>query len=176
MIKAFSMFTGIGGFELGLKKISIEHEVVGFSEIDPIAATIFNKHFPRVKNYGDATKIKGNELPNFDLLFGGFPCQSFSIAEKREGFDDVRGTLFFDIARILSIKKPQYLVLENVKGLLSHDDGHTFSTILRVLAELGYSTEWKVFNSKNYGVPQHRERVYITGHFRTAARPKILFI
>ena len=175
MIKAFSMFTGIGGFELGLKKIGIEHEVVGFSEIDPIAATIFNKHFPRVRNYGDATKIKGNELPNFDLLFGGFPCQSFSIAGKREGFDDVRGTLFFDIARILSIKKPQYLVLENVKGLLTHEEGRTFFRILSVLTEMGYNIEWKIFNSKYHGVPQSRERIFITGYLGEQSRPKVLF-
>ena len=176
MMRAFSMFTGIGGFEEGLKKININHEIVGFSEIDPDAIKIFKKHFPKIKNYGDAAKIQGNELPDFDILFGGFPCQSFSVAGKRGGFDDVRGTLFFDIARILSIKKPKHVVLENVKGLLSHDNGQTFSTILRVLSELGYRTEWKVFNSKDYGVPQHRERVYITGHFGGGSRAKILFV
>ena len=115
-------------------------------------------------NYGDATTINPNELPDFDLLVGGFPCQAFSIAGKRKGFDDTRGTLFFDIARILAEKKPKHLVLENVKGLLSHEQGRTFQTIIGVLSDLGYGVEWQVLNSKDFGVPQNRERVIIVGH------------
>ena len=176
MVKVFSMFSGIGGFELGLVKSNLPYQLIGYSEIDKYAISVFESKFKGFNNYGDATRIQGDELPDFDLLVGGFPCQAFSVAGLQKGFDDTRGTLFFDIARICSEKRPRHLVLENVKGLLSHDKGKTFQTILRVLSELGYSTEWKVFNSKNYGVPQHRERVYITGHFRTAARPKILFI
>ncbi len=103
---------------------------VGYSEIDKYAIQIYEKHFPQHKNYGDITKIKEEELPDFDFLCGGFPCQSFSIAGKRGGFNDTRGTLFFDIARILRSKQPRLLLLENVKGLLSHDEGRTFAVII----------------------------------------------
>lgn len=115
-------------------------------------------------NYGDATTINERQLPDFDLLVGGFPCQAFSVAGKRHGFNDTRGTLFFDIARILKHKRPRHLVLENVKGLLSHDSGKTFQTILGVLTDLGYDVEWQVLNAKDFGVPQNRERVFIVGH------------
>jgi DNA (cytosine-5)-methyltransferase 1 len=125
------------------------------------------------RNYGDATTINAADLPDFDLLVGGFPCQAFSIAGKRRGFDDTRGTLFFDIARILAEKRPRHLVLENVKGLLSHQQGETFQTILGVLADLGYRVEWQVLNSKDFGVPQNRERVYIIGHFRDECKRQI---
>jgi len=125
-------------------------------------------------NYGDATTINPTELPDFDLLVGGFPCQAFSIAGKRKGFDDTRGTLFFDIARILAEKRPRHLVLENVKGLLSHEQGKTFQTILGVLSDLGYRVEWQVLNSKDFGVPQNRERIYFVGHLRGECGRKIL--
>ena len=175
-LKVFSMFTGIGGFELGLKNSNIEHELIGYSEIDPYAIKIFEKHFPEIKNYGDATNIRGNEIKDFDLLVGGFPCQSFSLAGKRRGFDDTRGTLFFDISRIISIKQPQFLVLENVKGLLSHDRGETLSRILTILTKLGYKIEYRVLNSKDYGVPQHRERIFIIGYLGEASESKILSV
>ena len=119
------------------------------------------------------TDVPTSELPDFDLLVGGFPCQAFSIAGKRRGFDDTRGTLFFDIARILKDKRPRYFILENVKGLLSHDSGKTFQTILRVLTDIGYECQWQVLNSKNFGVPQNRERIFIVGHSRTEPRPKV---
>lgn len=119
----------------------------------------------RHKNYGDITQINPAELPDFDLLTGGFPCQAFSIAGKRQGFNDTRGTLFFDIARILKEKRPRNFILENVKGLLSHDNGRTFKTIITTLVELGYCVEWQVLNAKDFGVPQNRERVFIVGHF-----------
>jgi DNA (cytosine-5)-methyltransferase 1 len=200
-IKYLSLFSGIGGFELGIqqayesnneharkckkseqKKCSQGRErsthqhgsllhsrdratalCIGYSEIDKYAIQVYEKYFKH-KNYGDITKIEPEKLPSFDLLVGGFPCQSFSIAGKRLGFHDTRGTLFFDIARILAEKRPRRLVLENVKGLLSHDSGKTFQTILEVLADLGYSVEWQVLNSKNFGVPQNRERVFIIGY------------
>lgn len=130
---------------------------------------IINTH----KNYGDATKIIAGELPDFDLLVGGFPCQAFSIAGKRKGFNDTRGTLFFDIARILAEKKPRLVVLENVKGLLSHEGGKTFQTIIGVLTDLGYFVEWQVLNSKNFGVPQNRERVFIIGYLGGQPRRKV---
>ena len=137
-MKAFSMFSGIGGFELGIQMASEDIELIGYSEIDKYAIQVYEKHFSGATNYGNATTIDGEQLPDFDLLVGGFPCQAFSVAGKREGFNETRGTLFFDIARILSDKRPRYLVLENVKGLLSHEKGKTFQTILRVLSDLWY--------------------------------------
>ena len=159
-MKYLSLFSGIGGFELGIKA-----KCVGYSEIDKYAIQIYQKHFPKHRNHGNATTIDATKLPDFDLLVGGFPCQSFSIAGKRGGFNDTRGTLFFDIARILKEKRPRNFILENVKGLLSHDNGQTFKTIITTLTELGYCVEWQVLNSKNFGVPQNRERVFIIGYF-----------
>ena len=146
---------------------------VGYSEIDKYAQQIYQAHFPNHKNYGDITKINEKELPDFDLLVGGFPCQSFSIAGKRGGFNDTRGTMFFELARILRAKQPRLFVFENVKGLLSHDGGRTFATIVKALDELGYHLQWQVLNSKNHGVPQNRERVFIIGHLRGTSRPEV---
>ena len=170
------MFSGVGGFELGLQRAGVDHELVGYCEWDKYASQIYDKHFPGVKNYDDATTIVPDELPEFELLTGGFPCQSFSVAGKRRGFlDDTRGTLFFDIARVLSARQPRYVVLENVKGLLNHDEGRTFETILGVLADIGYDVQWEVLNSRYLGVPQNRERVYIVGHLRAdvGSRPEV---
>jgi DNA (cytosine-5)-methyltransferase 1 len=190
-MKYFSMFSGIGGFELGIENAtrnimhskgggSAKHNTetrvgycVGYSEIDKYAIATYQSHFGGHRNYGDATKINARELPDFDLLVGGFPCQAFSIAGKRHGFDDTRGTLFFDIARICAEKRPRHLVLENVKGLLSHDSGKTFTTIIGILADLGYFVEWQILNSKNFGVPQNRERVFIVGHIGGEPRRKV---
>lgn len=119
------------------------------------------------------TTVDASDIPDHDLLVGGFPCQAFSIAGKRRGFAETRGTLFFDIARILDAKRPSWFLLENVKGLLNHDSGRTFKTIISTLTELGYDAQWQVLNSKNFGVPQNRERVYIVGHIRGKPRPKI---
>lgn len=170
-MKYLSLFSGIGGFELG---IGPEHECVGYSEINKYAVEVYNKHFPTHKNYGDITKINEKELPDFDLLVGGFPCQAFSIAGKRKGFADTRGTLFFDIARIIREKRPKFILLENVKGLLSHDSGNTFKTIIATLNELGYDLQWQVLNSKDFGVPQSRERIFIVGYIRGISRPQVL--
>lgn len=106
-------------------------------------------------------------------MVGGFPCQAFSIAGKRQGFADKRGSLFFEIIRIIRQTRPTYLLLENVKGLLHHDEGNTFKTIIQSLAELGYTLQWQVLNSKDFGVPQHRERIYIVGHLRGTPRTQI---
>ena len=172
-MKVFSMFSGIGGFELGIKNTIPNAEFIGYSEIDKYATQIYERNFKGVKNYGDATKINERELPDFDLLVGGFPCQAFSIAGKRLGFRETRGTLFFDIARILSHKKPRHFVLENVRGLFSHDSGRTFQTILRVLSDIGYMVQWELLNSKNFGVPQNRERIYLVGHLGGRGREKV---
>ena len=173
MTKVFSMFSGIGGFELGLLMSEKNVKLVGYSEIDKYAIEVFEKQFKGINNYGNATTIDETKLPNFDLFVGGFPCQAFSVAGKQRGFDDTRGTLFFDVARILAHKKPKHFILENVRGLLSHDSGRTFQTIIRVLTDIGYLVQWEVCNSKNYGVPQNRERVYIVGHLRGNSRPEV---
>jgi DNA (cytosine-5)-methyltransferase 1 len=175
-MKYFSMFSGIGGFELGLQNSDYEFECVGYSEVDKYAISIYERHFPNHKNFGDATKIRTEDLPDFDLLVGGFPCQAFSIAGQRRGFDDTRGTLFFEIARILRDKRPRYFLLENVRGLLSHDKGKTFKTILEVLSDLGYNVKWQVLNSKDFGVPQRRERVYIEGYLRGECGGEVLSV
>lgn len=156
---------------------SSEREVgitcVWFSEIDKYATQIYKSHFPNHPEYGDITRINAEELPYFDCLVGWFPCQSFSIAGKRGGFSDTRGTLFFEIARILKAKQPRLFVLENVKWLLSHDNWNTFKVIISTLTELGYDLQWQVINSKNHWVAQNRERVYIVWHSRGESRPKV---
>ena len=146
---------------------------IGYSEIDKYAISVYERQFNGHKNYGDITKINADELPDFECLVGGFPCQAFSIAGKRRGFEDTRGTLFFDLARILKAKKPRLFVFENVKGLLSHDNGNTFKTIIATIDELGYDCQWQVLNSKNHGVPQNRERIIIVGHLRGTTRPQV---
>ena len=197
MMKYLSLFSGVGGFELGIKQAYENKEIIqpkttstqrqrrnvsdgyipmsgsdnvqtppvciGFSEIDKYATQIYQKHFPNHKNYGDITKINEEELPDFDLLVGGAPCQSWSIAGKRKGLEDVRGQLVFEIIRILRGKKPKMFLLENVKGLLSHDKGKTMEIICEELCESGYAIDFEVLNSKNFGVPQNRQRVFIIG-------------
>lgn len=170
-MRFFSTFTGIGGFEIPL--LELGHECVGYSEIDKWAVQIYASHFPSHRSYGDITRIAADSLPDFDLLCGGFPCQAFSVAGKRRGFLDTRGTLFFDVCRIAKEKRPRLLLLENVKGLLSHDSGNTFRTILSSLDGLGYDAEWQVCNSRHFGVPQNRESVYIVGHLRGEHAPEV---
>lgn len=166
-IKYFDMFAGIGGFRSGLESIG-GFECVGYCEIDKYARQAYEAMYDTGGElyFDDARKIIPEQLPDFELLLGGFPCQSFSIAGARRGFDDTRGTLFFEIARIAAVKRPKYLFLENVPGLLNHDKGRTFETILRTLDDLGYDVCWQVLNSKNFGVPQSRKRVYIIGYLR----------
>lgn len=174
-IKFFDMFAGIGGFRSGLEAIG-GFECVGYCEIDKYARQAYEAIYDTGGElyFDDARKIVPEQLPDFDLLVGGFPCQSFSIAGARKGFDDTRGTLFFEIARIAAVKKPKYLFLENVPGLLNHDKGRTFETILRTLDELGYDVCWQVLNSKNFGVPQSRNRVYIIGYHRGQCAGEVL--
>lgn len=166
-MRYFSTFTGIGGFEVGIERADPSAEFVGYSEINPYAAAIYDYHYKNkgVRNYGDITKIKAETLPEFDCLVGGYPCQAFSIAGKRRGFEDTRGTLFFDLARILRAKRPRLFVFENVRNLVSHDHGRTFATMLATLDELGYCVQWQVMDSRGANVPQHRERVYIVGNY-----------
>lgn len=174
-IKFFDMFAGIGGFRSGLEAIG-GFECVGYCEIDKYAKQAYEAMYDTGGElyFDDARKIVPEQLPDFDLLVGEFPCQSFSIAGARKGFDDIRGTLFFEIARIAAVKKPKYLFLENVPGLLNHDEGRTFETILRTLDELGYDVCCQVLNSKNFGVPQSRNRVFIIGYNRGKCAGEVL--
>ena len=158
------LFGGIGGFSLAMQREGFK--CVGYYEIDKYAVQTYNKNFGTIHEPKDIREVKADDIPDHEILCGGFPCQSFSIAGKRMGFEDTRGTLFFEIARIAKIKRPHIIFLENVKGLLSHDRGRTFATILATLDELGYNAEWQVLNSKYFGVPQNRERVFIIGHIR----------
>ncbi len=172
-MKFYDLFGGIGGFRLGLQRASEDFECVGYADIDKFAVKSYNKIFGENHDPKDASELEPKELPDFDILCAGFPCQSFSIAGKRKGFEDTRGTLFFEIARIAKGKLPKILFLENVKGLLNHSDGKTFRKILETLDELGYDAEWQVLNSKYHGVPQNRERVFIIGHLRGESRGKV---
>lgn len=166
MIDFIDPFSGIGGFRLGLSR-SGNYRCVWSCDNNRYANEIYTKHFGGENH--DPSDIKGvntEDIPDFDLLCAGFPCQAFSVAGKRKGFKDTRGTLFFEICRIAKSKRPSLLLLENVKGLLSHDGGRTFTIILQSLDELGYWLEWQVLNSKYFGVPQNRERVFLVGHLR----------
>ena len=168
-MKFLDLFAGIGGFRLGME--SAGHECVGFCEIDKYARASYKAiHNTEGEiELHDITRVTDESIRRFgsvDVICGGFPCQAFSIAGNRRGFEDTRGTLFFEICRFASVLRPKYLFLENVRGLLNHDGGATFETIIRTLDELGYDVEWQVLNSKNFGVPQNRERVFIIGHLR----------
>lgn len=173
-IKFIDLFAGIGGirkgFELACKKNGIASECVFTSEIKPYAVSVLMQNHPEEKVFGDITKIEASEIPDFDILLGGFPCQAFSAAGKRRGFMDTRGTLFFEVERILKEKQPKGFVLENVEGLVNHDRenksdriGRSLSTILSHLENLDYKVSWKVLNANEFGVPQERKRIYIVG-------------
>lgn len=162
-LRFFDAFSGIGGFKIALENAGFE--CIGACDNDKYAKMLYSAYFNNEKEvfYDDIRTIDTKTMPDFEIFCGGFPCQSFSIAGKRRGFDDTRGTLFFEVARILKDKKPKYIILENVKGLLNHDSGRTFATIIKVLTDIGYQVQWQVLNSKFFGVPQNRERVYIVG-------------
>jgi DNA (cytosine-5)-methyltransferase 1 len=174
--KAAGFSVGTPSTESGQPAISRNNacECVGFSEIDRHAEAIYRYHWPEHRNYGDATAIDESALPDFDFLIAGFPCQAFSIAGKRQGFNEARGTLFFEIARILSHKRPSHFLLENVGGLRSHDGGKTMQRIFGILSDLGYFVEVPLLNSKDYGVPQNRERVFFIGHLADRCEREIL--
>ena len=167
-IRFIDLFCGIGGFRYASRyafdKLGLEGKCVFSSDIDKYAQESYEANFGE-KPAGDITKIEASEIPDFDILFGGFPCQAFSICVLQKGFaDNTRGTLFFDIARIIKEKQPQAFVLENVKNLASHDNGRTLKTILEVLRdELGYHVDYKLLNALDFGLPQKRERIIIIG-------------
>ena len=170
-MKFLDLFSGIGGFRLGLERSG--HTPVGYVEIDKFARQSYQAMYNTDGEWTaeDINKVTDEQWRKFngtvELIAGGFPCQSFSIAGKREGFlNQTKGTLFFEVARAVKQIKPRFVFLENVKGLLNHDKGNTFRTILNTFDELGYDVEWRICNSKDFGVPQNRERVYIIGHLR----------
>lgn len=167
-IKIIDLFAGMGGIRLGFEKAFKEKgfgvECVLTSEIKEHAIKSLKHNFDHDNIVGDITKVDANDIPDFDFLLGGFPCQSFSSAGNRDGFCDTRGTLFFDIERILKIKRPQGFLLENVEGLVSHDNGKTLSVILKSLNDLNYKVSWNVIDSKEFSLPQSRKRIYIVGY------------
>ena len=157
-MKYFSMFSGVEGFGQG-----INGEPMGFSEIDKYASMVLKYRFPNVKNYGDCTKIRWDEIADFDLLCGGSPCQDFSIAGKRRGLAGSRSSLAWEFIRCLRTKKPRYFIWENVKGALSSNDGKDFEIICEEFCKSGYAIDFEVLNAKNFGVPQNRERIFLIG-------------
>ena len=165
-IKYFDMFAGVGGFRTGLTNAGDFFVPIGWCEIDRCAQKAYRTLYETEGEYfcSDATQINPYDIPDFDLICAGFPCQPFSVSGRRLGFADTRGTLFHEIVRVAEARHPQYLLLENVPGLLNHEDGKTFETILTAIHELGYTLEWRVLNSLDFGVPQQRRRLYIVGY------------
>ena len=171
-INLLDLFSGIGGFSLAAIRAGFEIKNHYSSEIDKYAQWIYRKQFPGSIQLGDVTGI-GNDLEKIDILTGGFPCQSFSIAGKRRGFEDTRGTLFFEIERLARFYKPSYMVLENVKGLFSHDGGNTIRVILDKLRGLNYSVQLLLLNTVDFGIPQNRERLFFICTLRGERQPEI---
>ncbi len=175
MIRVFEAFAGIGGFRSGLERVG-GFEIVGWCEIDKFAQKAYRILFDTGKEefYEDITKIDYGTMPDFDLLVGGPPCQSWSTAGLRKGFEDDRGNMFLEYIKILEAKKPKYFVAENVAGLLSHSEGRSYGIILEKICELGYSICWRVLNSANFGVAQDRKRVYLVGYLGERSPIEIL--
>ena len=171
-MKYFEMFAGVGGFSQGLNKDKFEP--IGFSEIDKYASQVLKYHYPNTKNYGNCETIRWSEVPDFDLLTGGSPCQNFSIAGKREGIVGSKSKLVWEFIRCLNEKQPRYFIWENVKGALSSRNGWDFANILTAFSEAGYSLWWQVLNAKDFGVPQNRERIFVIG-FREGSPKEVFF-
>jgi DNA (cytosine-5)-methyltransferase 1 len=163
-LKLFEAFAGYGGASFALSRAGIDFDTVGYSENDKFASELYEKNHPGVPGFGDITKIKAKDLPDFDIFTGGFPCQPFSQVGLGLGEDDTRGTLFHDIIKICKVKKPKHILLENVKGLKTIKHGRTLKTIVSKLNNLGYDVITEIMNSKNYGIPQNRDRVWIYGY------------
>ena len=172
-MKFIELFAGVGAFRLGLERTG--HECVWANEWLEKPRKIYARNFGEQPDGRDIRTISAGDIPDADLLVGGFPCATFSIAGKRTGFslDDTRGTLAFEMFRLAHEKSIPYLLFENVKGLLNHDEGRTFEVILEVLDGLGYDCQWELLDSQNFGVPQHRERIFLIGNLRGKPRPKV---
>lgn len=166
------LFAGIGGFHKALT--SFGANCVYASEFDLFAANIYQKNYG-IKPFGDITKIKSEDIPSHDILCAGFPCQPFSISGKQKGFNDTRGTLFFDIARIVDFHHPKIIFLENVANFEKHDNGQTLKIILQTLEKLNYSVYYEVLNASNLGIPQNRKRIYIIAFHKTLKITKFRF-
>ena len=166
------LFSGIGGFSLGLKLAGVEPKWIGYSDIDKYANQVFKRRFPNAKELGSIIDIRPDELPKIDLVTFGFPCQDLSIAGKRGGLKANRSSLFFKAIEIIRHKKPKYFVFENVKGLFSSNGGQDFLLILRAISDIGYDGQWQLLNTRWF-LPQNRERVYFVGHIRGESRPKV---
>ncbi len=171
-INHLDLFSGIGGFSLGLKQAGIEPDWIDFSDIDKYANKLFKRRFPNAKELGSITDIQSEKLPKIDLITFGFPCQDLSIAGKRGGLQANRSSLFFEAIKIIRNKKPKYFIFENVKGLFSSNGGKDFDVILRTISDIGYDGQWELCNTRWY-LPQNRERVYFVGHIRGESRPKV---
>ena len=160
------LFAGIGGIRTGFEKVFKDNSNFVFSsEIDKYAQISYEVNFGE-KPFGDITQINEEEIKNHDIILAGFPCQAFSIAGLRKGFEDTRGTLFFDVARIAQYHKPKVIFLENVKGFVNHDKGNTFKVVRETLEDMGYTVFFKVLNAKDFGVPRNRERIYIVAFLK----------
>lgn len=172
-LRFIDLFCGIGGFRVAMEQACTENDIIPdcvfSSDIDDSCQDSYEANFGE-RPFGDITKVDERNIPDHDVLFAGFPCQPFSIIGNKRGFNDIRGTLFFDIARILQAKMPKAFILENVKQLVGHDKGQTLKVIIQTLEDLGYSVRFSVLNALDYGLPQKRERVIIVGH-----REPILF-
>lgn len=160
-LRVFEAFCGYGGAHYGLKKCGVDFEINGYSEVDKFAIELYELNFPNIKNYGDITKINTDKIEDFDLFCGGFPCQPFSSAGLGLGELDIRGTLFYDIVRIVEHKKPKYILLENVKGLTTKRHKPTLDKIISELRRINYKVYYEVLNTKDFGIPQNRERLWI---------------
>lgn len=160
-LRVFEAFAGYGGASFALKRAKVPFETIGFSENDKFAVELYQKNHTGVPAFGDITQIDPKDIPDFDLFTGGFPCQPFSQVGLGKGEDDTRGTLFHDIIRICGAKKPKHILLENVKGLKTNKHGKTLETIVNKLTQLGYDVVVELLNSKDYGIPQNRDRVWI---------------
>ncbi len=169
-IRFIDLFCGIGGFRLAFEEaceqVDINAKCVFSSDIDKFAQDSYEANFGE-RPYGDITQIDEKDIPDHDILFAGFPCQPFSIIGQMKGLNDTRGTLFFDIARIIKEKEPKAFILENVKQLVGHDKGNTLKVILKSLKDLGYHVQYSILNALDYGLPQKRERIVIVGHKET---------
>lgn len=175
-MKHFDLFTGYGGFTLACNNNGIT--TIGFSEVDKYANALIRFRFPGIRNFGDITQMQAEELPDFDILTFGFPCQDVSIAGQRKGLVEKDGTrtrsgLFYDTLRILETKKPDYFIAENVGGLFSSNGGRDFFSILYHLSKAGYDIQWDFLNTKNFGIPQNRQRIFIVGNIRGKPTSKI---
>ncbi len=166
-MRYFSAFAGIGGIDKGIRGVWPDAKCTGFSEVDKHAIRVYKKHYPNTVNCGDIRGIRAEDIQDFDMFCGGFPCQDVSRIGKRAGLKGSRSGLFFDAVKVIETKKPRVIFFENVKGLLSSNRGWDFATVLLALDELGYDVEWACLDSECFGVPQRRQRVYIIGHLRT---------